>query len=260
MSKCPYLMTSLTTLLLSLSVASSAFAQEGEAASTTSEVARAKPTPKFQATARVRAIHVPNFVLSTWFSQHANTWAEGQKNFAYGVDFGWRNLSDLYELSFAIDWSDLRMKPSFWLEDGEPAQAAKYTEVNLQVLSFTFSSAWYWELKPWISPYMGAGIGIGVPMGDILKYRPRQGSSCRAKLGSGDEPFRPPECFDANGDPRADQIDLDNPEDDGNFLPVLPMVQAMAGVRFNIYDYGIIKLELGLHDYLYAGTSVGVQW
>lgn len=220
-----------------------------------------KPTPKFQAAARVRAIHVPAAILDIWFSQHANTWSEGKYNFSYGAEFGWRNLVDQYELSLAIDWADLRMKPNFWLEDGEPSTAAKYTEMNLQVLSITFASAWYWDINEWFAPYLGAGIGVGVVMGDIIKYRPRQGSSCRDKLGGDSpEPFRPPECFDANGDPRADQIDLNNPEDDGNFLPVLPMVQAMAGARFTIKDYGVLKFELGLHDYLYAGTSFGVQW
>ena len=251
------LWSALALTLLSGPALAQEAAQDQEAASS----AQALPKTQFQASARVRAIHVPSSILDIWFSQHADTWDAGKSNLAYGVDFGWRDLEGQYELSLAIDWSDLRMAPAFWLEEGEPNTAAKYTEMNVQVLSFTFASAWYWDLNEWLSPYVGAGIGVGVVVGDIVKYRARQGSACSGKLGQGQpEPWRPSECFDANGDPRADQIDLNNPEDEGTFLPVLPMVQAMAGVRFNLARHGVIKLEVGLHDYLYAGTSFGVQW
>lgn len=221
-----------------------------------------KPAPTFSSNLRMRAIHMPAFVLDIWFDQHANTWENGQVNLSYGADFGWRkNNGDGsgYELSLAVDYANLSMKSAFWKEEGEPSTAAKYTEVDLQVLSFTFSSNWFWDVTRWFSPYVGVGIGAGVVLGDIVKFRAKQGSDCQGDLG-GSDPFRPPACFDNEGNPNPDQINLNDPEKEEGILPVVPMVQLSAGARFNIYDYGVLKLEVGLHNYLYGGMSFGVQW
>ena len=226
------------------------------------EAAPATPPPpaQFEATFRVRAIHVPSFVLDTWFDQHANTWDEGA-NMSYGAEIAWRNLASGYQLGLAVDWADLSMQGAFWKEEGEPDSAAKYTEVDMQVLSLTLSSAWYFDVLPWFSPYVGAGIGAGLVLGDIVKFRARQGSACRQQVSQNpDGTLRPPDCFDADGNPREDQINFDDPENEEDFLPVLPMVQAMAGARFNIEHYGVLKVELGIHDYVYAALSFGVQW
>ncbi len=196
-------------------------------------------------------------MLGIWFDEHANLWGEGQRNLAYGFEFGWRPEDAGYELSLAVDWFDLSMPSQFWKEEGKPAQDAKFTQVDVKLLALTFASVWTWEPKRWLTPYLGAGIGVAIVLGDVKQYSAL--GQCRARLGQGEMPYNPPECFDARGEPRADQIDLANP-DDNTFVPVVPMIQAMGGVRFNIKDYGLIKAEVGFHNAMYVSLGAGVQW
>jgi hypothetical protein len=38
------------------------------------------------------------------------------------------------------------------------------------------------------------------------------------------------------------------------------MAQITGGLRFTIENHGIIKLEVGLHNYLFVGLAAGVQF
>ncbi len=212
---------------------------------------------EYMITARARAIAVPGFILGIWFDEHATHWSEGQSNMAYGAEFAWRKRGD-YELSFSFEWADLSMKPAFWRESGDTPDEARYTELDLQIASFVFASYWVWDPQPWLSPYVGGGIGAGVVLGGLSKYKATAGSACEAAV-AGADPLRPPECFNAAGEAADGAVDRGSVERE-DILPVVPILHAAAGLRFNIAEHGVIKLELGLNDYVYAGISVGGQW
>lgn len=213
---------------------------------------------EYMITARARAIAVPGPILGIWFDEHATHWSDGQTNMAYGAEFAWRKRGD-YELSFSFEWADLSMSNAFWREKDDPVSESRYTELDLQVASFVFASYWIWDPKPWISPYVGGGIGAGVVIGGLTKYQVRAGSQCAQDIESGSDPLRPPSCFDGSGEPTDQAIDRGDPEVE-DLLPIVPILHAAAGLRFNIADHGVIKLEVGLNDYIYGGISVGGQW
>lgn len=121
-----------------------------------------------------------------------------------------------------------------------------------------FASYWVWDPQPWLSPYVGGGIGAGVVLGGLSKYKATAGSACEAAV-AGADPLRPPECFNAAGEAADGAVDRGSVERE-DILPVVPILHAAAGLRFNIAEHGVIKLELGLNDYVYAGISVGGQW
>lgn len=212
---------------------------------------------EFMVTAHIRGVFVPKFVLDPWFDEHASTWQDGQRNLAYGGQFTWRVRGD-YELGVTVDWANLSTPSQFWLEkDKEPADA-EYTTVDLSLLSLTFSSYWYWDVQPWLSPYVGAGLGVGVLFGELLQYEPVMGSACEQGLGQGSS-FAPPECFDEDGAPAEGQIEAEGAAPE-RMPPVLPTLHVALGVRFNIFKWGVLRLEAGLNDYAYVGASIGGQW
>ncbi len=212
---------------------------------------------EFMVTPRIRAIVVPDFILGAWFDEHASHWDEGS-NLAYGFDFVWRKVGD-FEISTALEYADLSMPSAFWQESGDQPSDAEFTEVDMQLLSLVFSAYWYWDVEEWFAPYVGGGIGGGVVLGDIVRYEPRQGSTCRGGLG-GSTSFAPNSCFNDSGGPDPSQIDVDNPDVEEDIPPVVPMVNLTGGLRFNMGEHGVAKLEVGFYDYFFAGASLGAQW
>jgi opacity protein-like surface antigen len=212
---------------------------------------------EYMLTARARAVAIPGFILGIWFDEHATHWSDGQANMAYGAEFAWRKRGD-YELSFSVEWADLSMSDAFWREKNDPIEESRYTQLDMQLASFVFASYWIWDPKPWLSPYVGGGIGAGLVLGSLTKYKVRAGSACADAL-SGNNPLRPPSCYGDDGQPTDASIERDAPERED--LPsIVPILHAAAGLRFHIAEHGVIKLEVGLHDYIYGGISVGAQW
>ena len=217
---------------------------------------------EFMITGRVRAVRIPDFALNIFWDEHASHWSEGQRNMSYGGEFVWRRGND-FELGVAFDYADLSMPGAFWKEDGENAGAAEYTEIDMQIYSIVFSAYWFWDVQPWFTPYLGGGIGPGFIGGDVVRYDPQPNSACESGLG-GDEYFAPrEECFvdgDPNAGPRDDAIDESSRDVEDEVPPVVPMINLTAGLRFNIADYGVLKLETGIYPYLFAGLGFGAQF
>ena len=202
---------------------------------------------EFMITGRFRMVGLPGFFLDAFYDEHENHWSDGQSNFAYGAEFSWRN-QDL-EVGFSVEYADLSMNDGFWRSSGDPIEEGEWTQFDFQFLSFVIATYWYWDVKPWFSPYVGGGIGPGFFLGEVLKYSPTNTSGCRSNREA---------CFDENGDPRL-ETDFNAAEEEE--IPfVLPVLNVTGGMRFNIEKHFVIKLEVGLHNYLFAGLNLGGQW
>lgn len=212
---------------------------------------------EFLVAPRIRAILVPDWMLDIWYDHHESQW-DGKSNLAYGLEFVWRKV-DAYEISTAIEYADLSMPSGFWQESGDSPSQSDYTEVDLKLLSAVVSGYWYWDVQKWFSPYVGGGIGVGVPIGDIVRYDPVAGSSCESGLG-GSSGFAPNSCFKDNGDPDPSAIDLSSRNVEDSVPVAVPVINLSGGARFNIGKYGVAKLELGFYDYFFVGLSAGGQW
>lgn len=212
---------------------------------------------EFYIAPRMRAIIVPDWLLGQFYDEHASHWDDGP-NFAYGLEFVWRKIG-AYEISTAIEYADLSMPNKFWLENGDPANKADYTEVDLQLLSVVVSGYWYWDAQEWLSPYVGGGIGAGIVMGDIVRYDAKSGSSCEASLG-GSDGFASNDCFGPDGEPNPDAIDIASRKVEDSVPPVIPVINITGGLRFNMGEYAIAKIEVGFYDYFFGGVSLGGQW
>ena len=240
-----------------LAIPSLASAQHGDVSDEVRFEEELNPN-EFMFTGRVRAVRVPDALLGIFFDEHASHWSQGQRNFSYGGEFVWRRGND-FELGVAFDYADLSMPEAFWMEEGEAARSADYTTIDLQVYSVVFSAYWFWDVQPWLTPFVGGGIGPGFIAGDVVRYDSR--GICESQMG-GDQ-FASDDCF-VDGDPRQgardDAIDRNNPDVADSIPPVIPVINLTTGLRFNIADHGVLKLEAGLHPYLFAGLGFGGQF
>lgn len=215
----------------------------------------------YQVVGRFRTVGIPNFLLNTFYDRHSANWRDGQKNFAYGLEFVWRKIG-AFELSVAAEYANLRMPQAWWKEADKADSAADYVDFDLGLASLVFSGYWYWDVQKWFSPYVGGGLGLGMVLGDVTKYDPEQNSGCRASLegggGSGDR-FGGDPCY-ADGEVDYENDNKFEREIEDDVWPVAPVVNVTGGTRFNIGRNGVVKLEVGFYDYLFAGISAGAQW
>ncbi len=243
----------LATALLALA-ASPAAAQMGS-----SSFQSQMSSNEFMLTGHFRAIHIPDFALGLFYDEHGSTWDGDKQNFSYGGQFTWRRGSD-FELGVGFDFADYSTPDAFWLDSGDdPQEDARWVESDLQAWSVIITAYWFWDVSSWLSPYVGGGIGPGFIVDNSQRYRPREGTACAEGLGQGQD-FAPAACFDDQGNPDPGQIDLDNPTTDSSAPPALPMVTLTSGVRFNLFNRGVLRLEAGIQPHLFAGAGVGVQW
>lgn len=259
--KTPALTSSRRALLVLAAIACVGFPLEAAAQSSdtgTVELPDEMGRHEYMVTARIRAIALPGFALDPLFDQHPTHWSNGERNLSYGGQFTWRAHGD-YELGVAVDWADLRMPKAFWLQAGEDPDQADYVDLDLRMLSVVFTSHWFWDPADWLSPYVGVGLGVGILRGSILQYEPSAGSQCEQDVGK-DGDWMPDSCFGEDGEVDPSQFTADSPKPAERQPPVVPVLNVSGGLRFNIYKYGTIRLEVGLQDHLYAGIGVGAQW
>jgi len=220
---------------------------------------------EYQIVGRFRTVGIPNFLLNAFYDQHSANWRNGHSNFGYGMEFVWRKVG-AFEMSVAAEYADLSMPADWWRESGKSADKADWVEFDMKLASLVFSGYWYWDVTQWFAPYVGGGLGLAMVLNDVQKYNPTKDRSCRGSLGSsgGAQPgdsgsgFGGEQCFNDDGEPADEQFD--SPEIEDRIWPVAPMVNITGGARFNIGDHGVVKLELGFYDYLFAGLSAGAQW
>ncbi|MFB6265353.1 MAG: hypothetical protein ABEL76_17270 [Bradymonadaceae bacterium] len=213
---------------------------------------------EFHVVGRVRAIGIPNFFLDAAFDKHSAHWRNGQPNFAYGAEFVWRKAG-AFELSVAAEYADLGMPSDWWLEKGENDRAADYIDFDLGMASLVFSGYWFWDVNHWFSPYVGGGLGLGVLFNNVERFEPKPRSNCKRNLGEPGGGFGGDACFSGGQNPRkSDEFQKPDPEDD--IWPVAPVINITGGARFNIKEHGVIKVEVGFYDYVFAGISGGARW
>ena len=214
---------------------------------------------EFMFTVHSRAAFAPQALLGLWFEEHSGTWSGDQRNLSYGAHFSWRRRGS-YELGVLVDWVDLSMPSQFWRRNGESVEETNFTTLDLQMVSAVFTSYWYWNPLKWLSPYLGVGVGAGYLLGEgIVEYNAVKGTECDTERGEGEE-FTPSACYQRGGEADRSQVDFESARPAERVPPVVPVLHVAGGLRFNIYEYGVIKLEVGAHNYTYVGLSLGGQW
>src|SRR5262249_10523830 len=120
---------------------------------------------KYAVGARVRYLFVPNSFFAPYLQ------AATQMNSAsVGLEFIYRK--DTYDAVTSIDFSYLNIDDGNWLANNhDPSLDSHYVQFrDLSCLSADVSIIGHhtWAAAPWFTLRYGAGVGLGVVLGDVL--------------------------------------------------------------------------------------------
>lgn len=206
---------------------------------------------------RGRYEFLPNSLLNIWYETHEGETIERPKVQAYslGLEFVVRN--DQANGIFYVDYLSSLLKPGYWDDIDNPPDYTDGEYIKPETFGMVMIGADYaYELHAtnWFSVLFGAGLGVGIKTGNLVKWEP-----------GGDVNSADPDCGpDAPAYERALGLDEGGDEcaNDGvkDIPTALPVLDINLGVRFNINDHSSIRLEGGLHDLPYGGGSVGITF
>jgi hypothetical protein len=207
---------------------------------------------------RLRSVWVPRSVLELFVTRSAG----GAHNYGLGVDLTRRHGST--ELQLGFEFEHINIGQGVWINKGDNVAMGDEADYVLGPDSSTGSGnqfGWFTlefsffnhaELTPWLSFRYGAGLGLGVLIGEIDHYNiicapgatnatPAPGCVPDRFAGTGKY---------SEGPETLVKYDLGT--------PVFPVVNAILGLQFKPTPRATINLEGGIRTMPFVGVSSSV--
>ncbi len=206
---------------------------------------------------RGRYEFLPDSLLNIWYETHAGETIQRPKVNAYslGLEFDVRNKEA--NGIFYVDYMSSLIKPGYWDDIDSPPDYLDGEYIQPQNFGVVMIGADYaYELHAtnWFSVMFGAGLGVAIKTGDLVKWEPGGNvGNTDPNCGATAPAYERALGLSDGGDACANDGVKDIPT-------VLPVLDINLGVRFNIDDHASVRLEGGLHDLPYGGGSVGITF
>jgi hypothetical protein len=234
----------------------------GDAPATTMAVQEADPGRKFDMELgfRGRYMTVPDAVIDVWFYNADDAgWIYSEDRpqvHAYTVGLEFAIKSKVREDSnggnngiFYFQWIDNLMKEGYFddVEDPPDHDDGDFLVPSSDLGLVALGADYAYELHMvktmntngnfGMSMLVGAGLGVGILIGELEYWRPEGGvpSFTRKELG----------------EPSAGAKRMP---------PVFPLVDINVGLRFNFGDRFVVRLEGGFQDMIYGGGAIGLMF
>ena len=206
---------------------------------------------------RLRSVWVPKPILELFVTRAAG----GAQNYGIGVDLSRRRGTT--ELQLGFEYEHVNVGQGVWINNGDnvamgdeadyvlgpDATTGSGKQFGWFTLEFSFLN--HAEITPWMSFRYGAGLGIGVLIGEIDHYN----IICAAgATNAAPEPGCVAPRFGGTGmysEGQATLVKYDLP-------PVFPVVNAILGLQFKPMDKVTINLEGGIRTLPFVGVSSSV--
>jgi hypothetical protein len=218
--------------------------------------------------AMLRWVTIPTWVLNTFTKENVplSSWGTGFQFFRRRGNF-----------DFAISFMYVNLSPpdGNWLGKGQDRTAANDTDFvqfrSLAMYGADASFIWHSNFADWFGIHYGAGIGIGMISGDIL--RTSNSSALCTEANAGNLAQCHPQGVSCTGSSCSEQ-DLRNlgpgtdaPNDPHRFIETsvpsaVPIVNVVAGVDFRLPQVRgwEAKIEGGFYDAFFLGGAVGYSF
>ncbi len=222
---------------------------------------------KYALGVRVRGIFVPSSFLKPYLQ--AST---AMNSASLGLEFIYRKPT--YDVVTSLDFSFLNVQAGNYLANGHDADAdTHFTQFrNLNFLSADVSIIGHhtWEKAPWFEFRYGAGLGLGLVLGDVLLTN--DGTQCTKANASNIK-----QCYPVNpngtpvrlGTPNQ-EADLkateSNPGTDTNINPkrhvspdkppAMAVLNILIGFKFRLHAHVSAQVEVGFRDAMFAGVGL----
>ncbi|MBM4367511.1 MAG: hypothetical protein FJ102_14960 [Deltaproteobacteria bacterium] len=212
---------------------------------------------------RGRYMTVPTGTLDLWSEAHEDDEYPARPDvnaYTLGLEFVIKEKSA--NGIFYIEFFKPLIEDGYWddIDHGSPDPLdGSWVDFSDEFSFVNIGANYAYELHAtkWLSFLFGAGLGMGIKIGNVYEWQP------------GEDPSNPEGNNDNyDVDCGSDAAAYDRADPDGynchydaeifGDVPVIPMIDINIGVRFNINDRAAIRLEGGLHDMFYGGGAVGV--
>jgi hypothetical protein len=207
---------------------------------------------------RLRSVFVPKPILELFVTRAAG----GAQNYGIGLDLSRRRGTT--ELQLGFEFEHINVGQGVWINSGDNVAMGDEADYVLgpdatsgsgkQLGWFTveFSFLNHAEITPWMSFRYGAGLGLGILIGELDHYN----IICAAGATNGaPEPGcvapRYPGGTGMYSEGQATLVKYDLP-------PVFPVVNAILGLQFKPTDKMTINLEGGIRTMPFVGVSSSV--
>lgn len=162
----------------------------------------------------------------------------GTRTEGYSIEFA-RRGQDI-EFVFGFGYDRLEATDGYYLETGGVPTVAGQVDFttfeDFEVYTIDAAFLGYWELHKILSVRYGAGLGVGLVRGQIV----RTDQICTS--GNLERDCAP----DPNGAQLREAMDIP---------PVLPIIQAQVGVQFRPTRAVAVNLDVGIRNVPYVGVS-----
>jgi hypothetical protein len=203
---------------------------------------------------RLRSVWVPKAILELFLDRAAG----GAQNFGFGLDLTRRRGTT--ELQLGMEWERVTVTEGVWINKGDNVATGaeadyvlspKQSLNHLSWFTVEFSFLNHAELTSMLSLRYGAGIGVGIILGEL----DHNNIVCAPGATNGSpEPGCVPMRFGGQGtysEGQETQVAYDLP-------PVFPVVNAILGLQFKPSDNMTINLEGGIRTLPFVGISSSV--
>jgi hypothetical protein len=202
---------------------------------------------------RLRSVWVPKPVIELFVDRAA----AGAQNYGVGLELTRRRGTT--ELQLGMEWERVTVGEGVWINKGENVAdgdeadyvlSPKHSDHHLSWFTLEFSFINHAELTKALSLRYGAGIGIGVLIGEL----DHNNIICTGATNSNPEPGCVPERFGGRGaysEGEETQVAYDLP-------PVFPVVNAILGLQIKPTDTMTINIEGGIRTLPFVGISSSV--
>jgi hypothetical protein len=211
------------------------------------------PDVSYGVAARLRWVSVPGWLLNAFTKKNMplSSWGTGIELFRRKANF---------EVVVSFSYQSLSASDGNWLGSGNNA-ATDTNFVQFQHLAlYGIDAAFIWRaaFNKWLGVHYGAGFGIGIVGGHILRTIDNSGDCTDANAGD------PTQCHPANVTCTASSCNDAQLQAAGRFVssdvpPVLPIINVVLGLDFRVPKVRgwEAKIEGGFYDAFYLGGGIG---
>lgn len=232
-------------------------------------VRKVKKEISYGAGFQFRGIFVPEWFLGMFLDQ-----STGLASVSLGGEFVRRKGN--FDIVASINFGFYSPPDGNFLGNGKAAQVdTDYLQFDaLNLLSFGVAFVWHHEFTPWLSLVYGAGLGLGIVLGDIYRV---SNDGCNGEnvgdttkcnpvpgTGSGKNPASLKE-WNENPDAWLTKYGQSGCPNEGpgspcqfvedDVWPVVPIVHLLIGLDFKINEQFSVRVDGGFHDAFYFGAT-----
>jgi hypothetical protein len=217
---------------------------------------------KYALGVRVRGIFVPKSFLSPYLQA-----ATSMSSASLGREFIYRKAT--YDVVTSLDFSFLDVQDGNYLAKGHVASDdthyAQFRNLNFLSADVSIIGHHTWDTAPWFEFRYGAGVGLGLVMGNVLLTN--DWSACTAQNASDIKQCHPvgvdltskdkeKQLQATSGPPSSDTAATPHRHASPDKPPVMAVLNVLVGFKFRLHPHVSAQVEVGFRDAMFVGAGL----